>query len=90
MISFEELLPVDDTILQSLLESIPVNEIAYALKGASPDMQKKIIQNMSRNAGIECTHALHTLGAVPVETVERAQCNILSRYACKRNAEQSV
>jgi len=85
MLSFEELLSLDDNALRSLLEPISIDEIALAMKGASPDMRKKIIQNMNRNDGIECERTLHTSGAVPVEAVEQAQQNILSRYSCKRD-----
>ncbi|MGP1577283.1 MAG: FliG C-terminal domain-containing protein [Treponema sp.] len=88
MTTFEELLFIPDAVLQSLLVDVPIDTIVYALKGASPSMHKKVLQNIIKNAGRECEQRLHTTGTVPIEAVERSQQAILSRCLCKdmRNA----
>jgi len=78
--SFEELLFVDDILLQRILSECSLKEIALALKGASPDMHKKLEQNLSKAAYTEYKNISHLLGSVPITEVESAQQKCIMVY----------
>lgn len=71
--SFEELLFIDNILLQRILSEFSLKEIALALKGASPDMHKKLEQNLSKTAYTEYKNISHLLGSIPITEVESDQ-----------------
>lgn len=81
MISFEDLLLARDAVVQQILAVLSMDEIVYALKGASPEMQKKVLRNMSTQAALHCEAAMREKGAVPITEVEHAQQRFLAVYA---------
>ena len=85
MFVFEALLDVDDRGIQALLREVSTDNLALALKGADPDMQKKIYRNMSKRAAQMLAEDLEAKGPVRLSEVEEAQKEILA--VARRMAE---
>lgn len=80
MDTFEDLMSIDDKTMQSILHELSDYDVMLALKGASPAMQDKVVRNMTKQAGELCKNKACTVGAVPVEAVEKAQQQFLRVY----------
>lgn len=77
MFSFEMLLQIDDRGMQTLLREISSETLTIALKGADPEIQDKIFDNMSKRAAELLKDDLAVRGPVRLSEVEEAQKDIL-------------
>ncbi|HED40656.1 MAG TPA: flagellar motor switch protein FliG [Chromatiales bacterium] len=78
MFVFADLADIDDRGIQALLREVSSETLVLALKGAEPDLQAKIFDNMSKRAGEMLKDDLEARGPVKLSDVEAAQKEILS------------
>ena len=86
VLSFEDLVLLDDRDLQRVLREVDNGELARALKGASYDVKEKVFRNMSRRAATMLKEDIEYMGAVRKGHVYEAQDKIL---AVVRRLDQS-
>jgi len=77
MFVFEDILLVNDKGIQSVLKEVDNDELALALKTASPELQEKIFGNMSERAAQLIKEEMEYMGPVRVSDVEGAQQRIV-------------
>lgn len=77
MFVFEDVLLVDDKGIQSVLKEIENEELALALKTATPELKDKIFRNMSERASQLIQEDMEYMGPVRVADVEGAQQKIV-------------
>ncbi len=77
MFVFEDIMRVNDKGIQSVLKEVDNSELALALKTASPDLQNKILKNMSERAASLIREDMEYMGPVRVSDVEAAQQRIV-------------
>ncbi len=77
MFVFEDVLLVDDKGIQAVLREIENDELALALKTASPELKEKIFTNMSERAASLIKEDMEYMGPVRVSDVESAQQRIV-------------
>ncbi len=77
MFVFDDLVNVDERDLQRLLVEVDQKDLVLALKGASPDLQEKMLKNVSERAAAMIQEEIELLGQVRVRDVEEAQHRIL-------------
>ena len=63
--------------IQALLKEVDNNELALALKTASPEMKQKVFANMSERAAQLIKEDMEYMGPVRVSDVESAQQRIV-------------
>lgn len=78
MFIFENLLAVSDRDTQTLLRDVSNEDLIFALKGASQELQSKIFRNMSSRAAELLKDDLDAKGPVKLSEVETAQRSILT------------
>jgi flagellar motor switch protein FliG len=75
---FDNLLAVDDRGIQSLLREVGSDTLALALRGAEPEVQEKILRNMSKRAAEILKDDMEARGPVKLAEVEAAQKEIVT------------
>jgi flagellar motor switch protein FliG len=89
MLTFEDLLRLDDRGMQTLLKEIARDDLLLALKTASPAMREKIFGNLAQRAADILREDLDAMGPVRVKDVEQAQAGIVAA-ARRLDAEQRI
>jgi len=74
---FDNLLDVDDRGIQALLREVGSDSLAVALRGAEPEVQEKILRNMSKRAAEILKDDMEARGPVKLADVEVAQKEII-------------
>ena len=77
MFVFEDIMLVNDKGIQAVLKEIDNDELALALKTASPELQAKIFTNMSERAASMIKENMQFMGPVRVSDVEASQQRIV-------------
>ena len=77
MFVFDTLLGVDDRGIQALLREVSNDLLVVALKGAAPELQDKILNNMSKRASTLLREDMEARGPTKLSEVEQAQKEIL-------------
>jgi len=77
MFIFEDIMLVNDKGIQMVLKEIENDDLALALKTASPELQEKIFRNMSERASQLIKEDMEYMGPVRVSDVEAAQQKIV-------------
>lgn len=77
MFVFEDVQKLSDKDIQSVLKNVETNQWAMALKGASTELQEKIMKNMSTRAAEILKEEMGFLGKVKVSDVEGVQQKIV-------------
>ncbi len=77
MFVFEDIRKVDDKGIQAVLREVDNDELALALKTASPELQEKIFKNMSERAAQLIKEDMQFMGPVRVSDVEQSQQRIV-------------
>ena len=77
MFVFEDIMLVNDKGIQSVLKEVENEELALALKTASPELRDKIFKNMSERAAQLIKEDMEYMGPVRVSDVEAAQQKIV-------------
>src|SRR5476649_2566557 len=85
---FDNLLDVDDRGIQALLREEGSDTLAVALRGAEPDVQDKILRNMSKRAAEILKDDMEARGPVKLADVEAAQKEIV--VIAQRLAEEGT
>jgi len=75
---FENLMDVDDRGIQALLREVGSDTLAVALRGAEPEVQEKILKNMSKRAAEILKDDMEARGPVKLADVEAAQKEIVT------------
>ncbi|NJO84289.1 MAG: hypothetical protein HC828_16915 [Blastochloris sp.] len=74
---FEDINLVNDKGIQAVLKEVENDELALALKTASPELREKIFKNMSERAAQLIQEDMQYMGPVRVADVEGAQQRIV-------------
>ncbi len=82
------LLDVDDRGIQALLREVGSDTLAVALRGAEPEVQEKILKNMSKRAAEILKDDMEARGPVKLADVEAAQKEIV--VIAQRLAEEGT
>ncbi|UCG34514.1 MAG: flagellar motor switch protein FliG [Phycisphaerales bacterium] len=77
MFVFEDILLVNDRGIQAVLKEVDNDELALALKTASPELKEKIFKNMSERAATLIQEDMEYMGPVRISDVEAAQQRIV-------------
>jgi flagellar motor switch protein FliG len=85
---FDNLLDVDDRGVQALLREVGSDTLAVALRGAEPEVQEKILKNMSKRAAEILKDDMEARGPVKLTDVEAAQKEII--VITQRMAEEGT
>ncbi len=85
---FDNLLDVDDRGIQALLREVGSDTLAVALRGAEPEVQEKILKNMSKRAAEILKDDMEARGPVKLTDVEAAQKEIV--VIAQRLAEEGT
>ena len=85
---FDNLLDIDDRGIQALLREVGSDSLAVALRGAEPEVQEKILKNMSKRAAEILKDDMEARGPVKLADVEAAQKEII--VIAQRMAEEGT
>lgn len=85
---FDNLLDVDDRGIQAILREVGSDTLAVALRGAEPEVQDKILKNMSKRAGEILKDDMEARGPVKLADVEAAQKEVV--VIAQRLAEEGT
>jgi flagellar motor switch protein FliG len=85
---FDNLLNVDDRGIQAILRDVGSDTLALALRGAEPEVQDKIMRNMSKRAAEILRDDMEARGPVKLAEVEAAQKEIVG--IAQRLAEEGT
>src|ERR1700722_17064813 len=85
---FENLLDIDDRGIQALLREGGSDTLAIALRGAEPEVQEKILKNMSKRAAEILKDDMEARGPVKLTDVEASQKEIV--VIAQRLAEEGT
>lgn len=77
MFVFEDIMLLDDTSMRTVLRSIDSKDLSKALKGASPELQDKFMNNMSTRASDMLREEISYLGPLRLKEVEEVQQKIV-------------
>jgi flagellar motor switch protein FliG len=77
MFTFEDLVRIDMTGIQTLLRHVEKDKLALALKGASDTIKELFFKNMSERAGKMMREDMEALGPVRLRDVDQAQSLIV-------------
>jgi len=77
MFVFEDILLVNEKGIQTVLKEVDNDELALALKTASPELKDKIFKNMSDRASQLIKEDMEYMGPVRLADVEQAQQRIV-------------
>lgn len=76
LFTFEDLIPLSDRDLQTLMKDLDMKQVTVALKGGSPEVKDKFLRNMSSRAAELLADDLSAMGPVKLSEVEAAQSEI--------------
>ena len=77
MFVFEDINKLADRDIQSLLKNVETSQWAMALKGASSNLQEKVMRNMSSRAAENLQEEIGYLGSVRISEVEAVQQKVV-------------
>ena len=77
MFTFEDLKKIDGAGIQRLLKDVDKTKLALALKGASEDIKKLFMDNMSERASKIMAEDIKSMGMVKVRDVDESQSIIV-------------
>jgi flagellar motor switch protein FliG len=77
MFMFEDIVTLDDRGVQLVLREVETADLATALKGVRPDVQQKVMKNLSERAAENLVEEIELLGPVRLRTVEESQAKIV-------------
>jgi len=77
MFSFDDLVTLGDRDVQQILRGIDSKDLAIALKGASSEVEQKILGNLSSRAAETIREEVELLGRVRMSAVEEARASVM-------------
>lgn len=78
MFIFEDIINLDQRAIQRVIQEVENQDLLLALKAASPEVKKVILQNMSTRMAQTIEEEMEFMGPVRVKEVEEAQGRIVS------------
>jgi flagellar motor switch protein FliG len=90
MFMFEDIVGLDDRYVQLVLQQVEIPDLANAMKGVRPEVQEKVLKNLSERAVENLTEEIELLGPVRVSTVEEAQAKIVRNIRALEESGQIV
>jgi flagellar motor switch protein FliG len=78
MFTFEDLIRLEASALQTLIQGMDKKELALALKGANDQVKETFFSNMSARAGKLMQDDMEAMGAVRLKDVDEAQGRMVS------------
>jgi flagellar motor switch protein FliG len=78
MFTFEDLIKLDPSGIQTLLRQIDKDKLSIALKGASEDLRDLFFSNMSERAGKILREDMEAMGPVRLKDVDEAQMHLVT------------
>ena len=78
MLTFEDLVALENRDMQTLLKDVPREDLILALKTATPAMRDKIFKNISARAAEILQDDMSSMGPVKLKDVEKAQASIVT------------
>ncbi len=90
MFTFDDLIRVDASGIQTLLRQVEKEQLAVALKGASDDVKDLFFKNMSERAGKMMKEDMEAMGAVRLKDVDEAQAAIVTSAKSLADAGEIV
>lgn len=90
MFTFEDLLRVDPTGIQTILRNIQKEKLPTALKGASDQIKDLFFSNMSERASKIMKEDMASMGPVRLKDVEEAQMHIVAVAKSLADKEEIV
>jgi len=77
MLTFDDLIELDNRSMQTLLREVQADSLVVALKGADPALREHVFRNMSQRAAETLRDDLESKGPVKISAVEAEQREIL-------------
>src|SRR5207237_5846949 len=77
MVTFEDLLLVDDVGIREILQRVDKKSLALALKGTLPELQERFFSNMSSRAVEMLKEEMEFMGQVKLRDVTGAQREVV-------------
>lgn len=90
MFTFEDLIRLDATAIQTLLRHVEKDKLGIGLKGSSDDLKELFFGNMSERAGKMLKDDMDALGPLRLRDVEEAQNTIVALAKELANSGQIV
>lgn len=90
MFTFEDLLRIDPTGIQTILRNIQKEKLPIALKGASDAIKELFFSNMSERASKIMKEDMASMGPVRLKDVEEAQMHIVTVTKSLADREEVV
>jgi len=78
MFTFEDLINLDPTAIQAVIQAMDRNDLVLALKGASDDGKEKFFANMSARAASMARDDMEAMGPVRLSDVDEAQGKLVN------------
>jgi flagellar motor switch protein FliG len=78
MFTFDNIGRIDAQGIQSIIKVVDKAKLPIAMKGASEEMRKKFLENMSQRAAKILQEEMETLGPVRIKDVDEAQASIIT------------
>ena len=79
MFTFEDLMKLDPSGVQTLLRDVDKGDLAIALKGATPEISELFFNNMAERAASILREDMETTGPVRIKDVEESQGKIVAK-----------
>jgi flagellar motor switch protein FliG len=77
MVTFEDILLVDDLAIREIMQNVDKNVLALALKGTVPELQERFYSNMSSRAVEMMKEEMEFMGQVKMKDVTAAQRTVV-------------
>lgn len=90
MFTFEDLMRLDSTAIQTLLRHVEKDKLGIGLKGSSDDLKELFFGNMSERAGKMLKDDMDALGPLRLKDVEESQNTIVALAKELANSGQIV
>ena len=90
MFTFDDLIRVDPSGIQTVLRQVDKDQLTLALKGASEEVSDLFFKNMSEHAGKMMREDMEAMGAVRLKDVDEAQAAIVSTAKALADAGEIV
>lgn len=72
-LTFEDMISIEDRAVQQALSEVDRETLALSLKGTNPDIQGKVLRNLSKGAADLLRDEIDYMGPQPRSKVEEAQ-----------------
>ena len=79
MFVFDDLIKIGDRDIQKVLADVDKNDLILSLRAATPEVQAKLMNNLSQRARDAMKEEMEMMGARPLSEIEEAQKRILQQ-----------